>query len=264
MKSICVALVTALLLQAVSLPCMAQESIVLKGYEINSASLKTNMYVVVSYQIRGKQVEAKGYIQSIHKNDFSILDISMKTIKYQDVISLQIKPMESKKKKVLKQSPVLGIFYGAQVQIEKRNANKPILGKVTSVNSDTLFVLYQTKQQEAVAFSDMNQIWVRKYPHYGLKGSLYGFTIGFVSGAVVGANDGDDPPGWLAMSAGDKAMIAGVLFGVIGIGIGAVVGGIYGANHVTWQALPLKNFHLGLSPDREGGLAFTAMKQFQF
>ena len=63
---------------------------------------------------------------------------------------------------------------------------------------------------------------------------LEGAGIGFLFGVVIGAASGDDPPNqWFACSAGEKALMGGFGFGLIGAGIGALV------KSDKWAEVPL-------------------------
>lgn len=74
--------------------------------------------------------------------------------------------------------------------------------------------------------SNIETIKLRKNKRIG-KGILTGAITGFVTGALIGIVDGDDPSGtWFALSAEEKAIIAGVPLAVCGAGIGALIGSI--------------------------------------
>ncbi len=57
-----------------------------------------------------------------------------------------------------------------------------------------------------------------------LQGLAFGFAVGAVGGGIAGLADGDDPPGFLSMTAEGKAVLGGFVFGALG----GVVGGIIG------------------------------------
>jgi hypothetical protein len=54
--------------------------------------------------------------------------------------------------------------------------------------------------------------------------ALFGALTGFVAGGLAGLISGDDPPGFLSFTAGEKALLYGLGFGVGGAGIGALEG----------------------------------------
>ena len=55
-------------------------------------------------------------------------------------------------------------------------------------------------------------------------GLMIGLGVGVVTGVILGAAEGDDPPGFLSLSAGSKAYLAGILLGSIGTVAGLVLG----------------------------------------
>jgi hypothetical protein len=64
------------------------------------------------------------------------------------------------------------------------------------------------------------------------KGMLEGLGIGLLTGALTGAAmgfaDGDDPPGWFSITAGEKAAIGGLVLGGVGGLSGTFVGTVSG------------------------------------
>ncbi len=70
---------------------------------------------------------------------------------------------------------------------------------------------------------DIEKIKTRRNNSIG-RGIWIGAVTGFVVGGIIGLVDGDDPAGFLAMTAGEKAIKAGV---ALSIG-GAVIGGLIG------------------------------------
>lgn len=62
-------------------------------------------------------------------------------------------------------------------------------------------------------------------PNRFIRGALNGALVGFVVGAIAGLADGSDPEGtWFAMTAGEKALMGGVLLGATGGVVGGIVG----------------------------------------
>jgi hypothetical protein len=61
---------------------------------------------------------------------------------------------------------------------------------------------------------------------YVMNGLLIGTLTGFLTGAIIGYADGDDPPSqWLFhMTAGEKAIFSGIALGAIGMVAGLIVG----------------------------------------
>ncbi len=77
--------------------------------------------------------------------------------------------------------------------------------------------------------NDIEKIKTRRNNSIG-RGILIGAATGFVVGGFIGLVDGDDPSGtFMAMTAGEKAIMAG---GILSIG-GGVIGGLIGLLKVS-------------------------------
>lgn len=55
------------------------------------------------------------------------------------------------------------------------------------------------------------------------RGALIGLGAGAATGALIGLVSGDDPPGWFAFTAEEKALGLGVIFAPVGALVGALV-----------------------------------------
>lgn len=131
---------------------------------------------------------------------------------------------------------------------------------VVASTADTL-ALRQTPADGAptlVPWQDVTRLDVRRRRSQGaggLRGAGIGFVTGAVSGAVLGfASGDDDPSAWLAFTAGEKAAVAGIAFG----GVGLLVGGIIGlvAPGERWDAVDLRE-GVRVSPGRGGGITLS-------
>jgi hypothetical protein len=60
---------------------------------------------------------------------------------------------------------------------------------------------------------------------------LIGFVIGAATGAIAGFASGDDPPGFFALTAGEKALAVGLFGGAVGTITGLIIGA---ASHRTF------------------------------
>lgn len=88
-----------------------------------------------------------------------------------------------------------------------------------------------------------------------VRGLVIGLLAGGAGGAVIGYANGDDDPGIVSFSAGEKAIILGVVLG----GAGALIGGIAGALSPgeEWQRISLP-VDVHVRPDRAGlGLSLS-------
>lgn len=70
------------------------------------------------------------------------------------------------------------------------------------------------------------------------KGGI-GALAGFLGGVILGFADGDDDPrGWFAMSAGEKAAVGGIVLGGVGFLGGSVVG--LATPGERWESAPFR------------------------
>jgi hypothetical protein len=109
---------------------------------------------------------------------------------------------------------------------------------VLSVRNDTLFLQVVPAETLAVALAGVTRLEVStaRSRHTG-QGAAIGALIGFASGGLMGLASGDDPPGFLAFTAGEKALILGVGLAVPGLVIGALVG--FQNVSDRWTSVPL-------------------------
>jgi len=111
--------------------------------------------------------------------------------------------------------------------------------------------------ERSVATSEVTKIEVRQ-GNYAGRGALYGFLVGAAAGAVLvlatPAPAGGSPPG-------EKEYYApriGVLFGVLGIPIGAVIGSYV----VGWSETSLEQLSIGLGAHSSGGYSVSVSVSF--
>ena len=76
---------------------------------------------------------------------------------------------------------------------------------------------------------EIDKIKTRRTKNTG-RGILIGAVSGIAIGGIIGLVDGDDPPGWFAMTAGEKATFLGVFLG----GCGAITGGAIGTIRINF------------------------------
>ncbi len=140
---------------------------------------------------------------------------------------------------------------GDRVRIHPRAAEEPIIGRWlgsedgqarievagNGTRTDTLLVAL-----ESIASLERSSGRSRKTG----SGAAVGAAVGLFAGAVSGFASGDDPPGFMSMTAGDKALYGGLA----GAGLGAIVGAIIGTTMVSdrWQVVPLIPTRPGAGP----------------
>ncbi len=135
------------------------------------------------------------------------------------------------------------------------------VGRLLAVRQDSLFLeVAGTNDSTVVLLPQVSRIEVSS----GRRGhTLEGIGIGALAGAGVGAliglASGDDPPGWFSFSAGDKAVVGGVAFGILG----SVIGAIGGSTPTdSWVNVPVRRVNVGLFPMRSGGAALGVTVSF--
>jgi hypothetical protein len=91
--------------------------------------------------------------------------------------------------------------------------------------------------------------------------ALEGFGIGLLSGALfggfVGLADGDDEPGIIRFSAGEKATMGAVAFGLIGGVTGLVIGAVSKTDRWERVSLPVVNPSVQVAPDGRIGVGVS-------
>ncbi len=238
-----VVLVVALLMQMVFIPCAAQEMIILKGSETSEKNLKVGMDVDVVYLFGGKQTVAKGYVQSVRKDVFTVRDGWLKTIKYVDVITLQIKSEQIKPERK---------FKGKWVRVTTgTHPEKPVKGRLIKISANAL-TIHTSRSKVAIPLQDIANFDVS----IGVKRkTIQGLGIGLLTGATITAimMSNASPEEKFLGSDRDWALIIGLLFVtpplcVIGAGIG-----FFKATH-TWQSADVPNVSLSVQPMQNQGL----------
>ena len=71
--------------------------------------------------------------------------------------------------------------------------------------------------------NEIDKITIYKKGSVG-QGALTGFLIGAGTGALIGLVSGDDPPGFISLTAGEKAVGLGAGLGIVGTLIGTIAG----------------------------------------
>ncbi len=117
-----------------------------------------------------------------------------------------------------------------EVQIEQKSGKKG-KGYLTNLTDDEITyvnekVVFGAKNSNinTVNYADINSITIKR-KGADRQGYYIGLGIGAVVGLIMGSSSGDDDPnGWFAYSAGDKAMMTGLTVGAVGGIIGFIVG----------------------------------------
>lgn len=122
---------------------------------------------------------------------------------------------------------------GREISVKMKTGDH-FFGELLSVRSDELLLSPIIDIDDSVLERDMSlimripsssieSVWAEGHSNVG-KGMGMGFLIGAGAGAVIGIASGDDRPGLLSMTAGEKALLVGLGLGGCGFLIGTVVG----------------------------------------
>ncbi len=119
---------------------------------------------------------------------------------------------------------------GATLLITKKDGQQ-IEGELITVKPNSLLLLNTEGKDVSIDIADIKVIRIVKKSKVG-KGALYGCLIGAGLGFMTGLISGDDPPGtWLLpMTAGQKAVVGGLAFGLLGLLGGVLVGATAGTD----------------------------------
>jgi len=134
------------------------------------------------------------------------------------------------------------------------------VGTVTALSPDTLWMQRGNSPNTlGFAFATTGELEVSrgKKPNFA-PGLLYGALVGAAFFGTVGLLSGDDSdasPGEPMIEWEDNAFVAAAVGGVVG----AVLGGFFGAlsHGDRWQAVPLDEVAVHLSPRHDGGVTLS-------
>ena len=127
------------------------------------------------------------------------------------------------------------IFKASITQIKSRNAT----GYLAAVDDATMSLadkapsrgLYAKEGTNLVKFhySGIGKVVIKRKGATG-RGFLYGAMIGLGSGAIWGLSSGNDRPGIISFTTGQKVVIGGVSCAIVGTGIGGIIGSVVRKN----------------------------------
>jgi hypothetical protein len=137
---------------------------------------------------------------------------------------------------------------GVKVRLRTKPLAPWVVGVVVAESEDSLYLALARDSSRAViarsGISELQESW-GAHGNAG-RGALIGLFVGAMAGGFIGYAQGDDPPGILSFSAGDKAVLGALLGG----GGGALVGVIIGASSRTdtWVNVPATGPRVSLAP----------------
>jgi hypothetical protein len=148
-----------------------------------------------------------------------------------------------------------------------------VSGNIVTINADTLVL--KSKKQTSLLKVPLTYVTGLERANGKKRNTLKGAGIGLLIGAGVGALAGlaageDCPPSRsgstglyaldLCFSKGSMAAVGSVMAGVTGTVLGAVIGSFGQTDR--WEDVPIDRIRLGILPQRQGGLAFSASVTF--
>jgi len=123
---------------------------------------------------------------------------------------------------------------GAMLFVQKKDG-QTVKGELLTVRKGILeLLLYESAAKAYVRLDELNYLRIEK------RGTFFtsfgtGILAGAVTGALMGLLSGNDKPGFMSWSAGQKALGFGVVLG----GIGGVIGGVAGAVRSVDESIDL-------------------------
>jgi len=120
---------------------------------------------------------------------------------------------------------------GAEIIVVKNDGSR-LSGELIAVKKDSLLLLAGSPSAgavQSVPWETMTKVVIVKKARVGEGIAIGGLLLGG-SGALIGYTDGDDPPGWLSFTAGQKAALGGITLGLLGIVVGGIGGAFAGAD----------------------------------
>ena len=129
---------------------------------------------------------------------------------------------------------------GAKLQIQKKD-NTFLTGELIAVKTESLLLVDQdTAADISVALDEIDTIEILKKPKvlFGAgMGLLFGAAIGTASGFILGDDEprlGDEQGDFKTRTASEKALVNSILFGLIGLIGGGIVGADMGKTETIY------------------------------
>lgn len=109
------------------------------------------------------------------------------------------------------------------------NQGEMITAQDIHVRADqTYFLNVNSGRKDSITTSEIREFHFKRSGQGALEGLGIGLLFGATTGVVAGFLSGDDPPGWFAMTAEEKAtglgILGGIGGGILGLPIGAATG----------------------------------------
>jgi hypothetical protein len=115
---------------------------------------------------------------------------------------------------------------GAELVVIKKDET-PVRGELIVVKENSLLLLSESGADVSIDIKDIKMIWIVEKSRAS-QGSGIGFFVGGDTETYADLMRSIDPPGWFGLSAEEKAAMAGMVLGDVGLIIGAIGGAIEG------------------------------------
>jgi hypothetical protein len=158
------------------------------------------------------------------------------------------------------QAPV-SLNAGSRIRIRTQDSTRILI--LVGFSTDSVVVRHAADAPlETLPLSQIRRLEVsagKRTPGQGMRRGLgLGLLIGGGTGIVLGLADGDDDPGIVSFTAGEKAMMGGLFLGGLGGIAGLITGGTYPGEQ--WQRASTTGARLSVVPQSSGGLALTVSR----
>lgn len=118
---------------------------------------------------------------------------------------------------------------GAMLRLE-REGGRIVRGELLEVEGESLVILdNENMAKSSQNIRELRRIVIEKKSSF-LKGMGLGLLVGGGGGAALGLLSGDDERGWFSFTAGEKALMGGIGFGLLGALAGGILGGLSSAD----------------------------------
>ena len=145
---------------------------------------------------------------------------------------------------------------GDRVRITTRGQESHTVGLLLSIDTEQLRVHLQHRPDSAVVHRpDIVQLERSAGRHSRGHDAALGAGIGLVAGGLTGLALGDDPPGEMSFTAGDKAVVLGGALAILGALIGLIPTPAERWEEIPLDAIPASASRVGGSG---AGIGFTA------
>lgn len=129
-------------------------------------------------------------------------------------------------------------------------------GRLAFASADSLVVVDSHGNATRILRSNVTAVDTSagrfRHPWQGLG---IGLLAGGAAGMAIGFAQGDDPPGFMSMTASENAVLGGAVLGVLGGITGLVVGSLTKTDR--WHRTSLDALHVSVRPRRAGGFSVS-------